>query len=463
MGVRTFATVLTLLVAGALTPALAGSIDWPQFRGPGAAGVAPDANPPTEWNVEDGSNVVWKTPIPGLGHSGPVVWKDRVFVTSAVRTEGEDELKVGLYGDIAPVKNEVLHRFNVYALDRKSGEIVWERTAHEGVPEIKRHTKSTHANPTPATDGKHVVAFFGSEGIYCYDWKGKLLWSKDFGVLESSFYVVPAAQWGFGSSPVIHDGRVIVQVDVMKDSFLAALDVETGKEIWRTPRDEYPTWGTPTVIEHGGKTQIVVNGYKHIGGYDFETGKEIWKMRGGGDIPAPTPFAAHGHAYITNSHGAMSPIYAVRLDAKGDVTVAAEETSSEGVTWMTRRDGAYMPTPIVVGDLLYVMRDNGVLGVYDARSGEEVYRERLGTGMAITASAVATGDRVYFTGEQGDVFVVKAGREYELLAQNSTGEITMATPAISGDMLVFRTRSHVLALGETGKEEPWESQTHGSR
>jgi len=446
MRFRAISIVVALLAAVA---ALAGDDPrWPQFRGPGATGVAADGSPPIEWDVETGSNVLWKTPIPGLGHSSPVVWGDRIYVTSAVRSEGRDELKVGLYGDIAPVDEEVVHRLNVYAIDRATGRIVWERTAHEGVPETRRHTKSSHANPTPATDGEHVVAFFGSDGLYAYDRDGKLLWSKDFGLLSSAFYVVPAAQWGFGSSPVIHDGRVIVQVDVIKDSFLAAFDVKTGREMWRTPRDEVPTWSTPTVIEHGGRTQVVVNGYKHIGGYDFATGKQLWTMRGGGDIPAPTPFAAHGMAYITNAHGAMNPIYAVRLDASGDVTVEDDATRSEGVAWMHRRDGAYMPTPVVVGELLYVVRDNGVLGCYDARTGEEVYRERLGNGVAVTASSVAAGGRVYITGEQGDVFVVKAGRTFELLAHNRNGEITMASPAIAGDMLVYRTRGHLLALGE---------------
>ena len=225
--------------------------------------------------------------FPGLGHSSVVVWGEKIFLTTAVSGVTDPELKVGLYGDIKPVNDDTVHRFQVIALDRESGDIVWTRTAHEGVPKIKRHPKSTHANSTPATDGRRVVAFFGSEGLYCYDLDGSLQWKKDFGVLDSGFFRVKSAQWGFASSPLIHDGKVIIQADVQQGSFLTVLDLEDGHEIWRTTRDDVPTWSTPAILHPpSGSAQIVVNGFRHIGGYDFATGSEVWRMAGGGDIPA---------------------------------------------------------------------------------------------------------------------------------------------------------------------------------
>jgi len=243
--------------------ALAADTNWPQFRGPSASGVG-TGSPPTEWNVESGKNILWKTVIPGLGHSSPVIWGDRIFLTSAVPAAGEAPLKVGLYGDVASVKGEPAQSFKVFCLDRKSGKILWERTAASGQPKVMRHPKSTHANPTPATDGKHLVFFFGSEGLYSYDFNGGLLWKKNFGVLDSGFYTAPDAQWGFASSPVIFENMVILQADVQKNSFLAALDASTGKELWRVPRNDVPTWGTPTVAPYTARGavgwQVVVNG-----------------------------------------------------------------------------------------------------------------------------------------------------------------------------------------------------------
>lgn len=430
---------LSLTMAAASIPAAPSDSNWPSFRGAFARGVADGFATPVSWNVAGAKNVKWKTAIPGLAHSCPVVWGDRVFVTTAVGAKAEPELKVGMYGDVRPVRERDVHAWKVYCLDKSSGQILWERTAHTGVPKVKRHPKSSHANSTPATDGKHVVVFFGSEGLYCYDLAGKLLWQKDFGVLNSCFFRMPSAQWGFASSPIINRGRVIVQCDVQKSSFLAAFDVVTGQEIWRTPRDEVPTWSTPTVHESDGQTQIIVNGFKHIGGYDFETGKELWRLRGGGDIPVPTPIISHGLTFITNAHGRMSPIYAIRTTAKGAIS------ESDSVAWSHRRAGSYMPTPIVYGDYLYVCRDRGAVTCYRADTGKKVYSDRVrGT---FSASPVAADGKLYLTSEAGDVQVVKAGPQFELLATNSLGEICMATPAISAGTLFFRTRRHVVAVG----------------
>src|SRR3954465_2074101 len=274
--------------------------NWPQFRGPGASGIGAGAAAPTEWDVASGKNVKWKTPVAGLGYSCPVVWGDRVFVTTAVKEGEQQTVRVGLYGDINPVDEKEPIRFNVLCLDKNNGKLLWEQTAHAGVPKIKRHPKSSHANPTPATDGQHLVAFFGSEGLYCYDMDGKLQWKKDLGVLDAGFYMVKEAQWGFASSPVIHDGKVVVLCDVQNDPFLAVFDLRDGSEVWRTARKDYPTWGTPTVHAGGDVTQIICNGFNEAAGYDFATGQRRWRIRGGGDIPVPTPVVAHDLAYLTS-------------------------------------------------------------------------------------------------------------------------------------------------------------------
>ncbi len=424
-------------------------VHWPSFRGPRAKGIADGFPTPTHWDVDTMDNVKWKTPIPGLGHSSPVVWGDRVFLTSAVNVTGESDLQVGLYGNVESAKDDTMHRWMVYCIDKKTGKVLWEQTAHEGTPAVKRHTKASHANSTPATDGKHVVAFFGTEGLFCYDIEGKLKWKKDFGKLDSGWYVEPKAQWGFASSPVIHKGQVFIQCDVQTGSFIAALDIKDGSEIWRTPRDDVPTWSTPTIYKKGDKTQVIVNGYKHIGGYDVKTGKELWKLGGGGDIPVPTPVSAHGLVFITSAHGRKAPLYAIRPTAKGDITLEEGETSNKYVAWSEDPSGAYMQTPLVYGDYLYSCRDNGILKCFDPKTGERVYRKRLGSGRrGLTASPVAADGKIYFTSEDGDVYVLRAGAEFEILATNHMHEVCMATPAISEGMLLFRTQHHLVAVAE---------------
>lgn len=420
-------------------------VNWPVFRGPGSSGIAEGFATSTTWNAETGDNVLWKTPIPGLSHSSPVVWGDRVFVTTAI-SPSNNSLRVGLYGDIAPVRDNSEHTWKVYALNKYTGAIVWEHTPHTGVPAIMRHTKSTHASATMATDGNYVIAYFGSEGLYAYDMDGELVWKKDLGVLDAGYYVVPEAQWGIASSPIIYDGKVILQVDIQNDAFIAAFDIVDGAEIWRTTRNEVPTWGTPNVYLSDYGAQIVVNGYRHIGAYNPDSGSEIWKMRGGGDIPVPTPVFAHGLIFITNAHGDWSPIYAIRPDATGDISLTEGENVNEHIVWSVPRGGGYMVTPIVYGDYLYNLRNNGALGVFDANSGELMYQARLGVAGGFSASPVATGGKLYFTGEDGDIFVLKAGPRFQLLATNQMGEVCMATPAISEGMLLFRTQGHVVAI-----------------
>ena len=373
-----------------------------------------------------------------------MIWGDRLFLTSSVPEGEEASLKVGLYGDIAPVVGEPPQRFQVLAYDKRSGEKLWQRTAFEGTPAVKRHTKASHTNSTPATDGNVLVAFFGSEGLHAFDFDGNPLWNRQFGVLDSGFYMVKTAQWGFASSPLVHNGRVIIQVDVQGDSFLASLDAATGEDVWRTDRDEIPTWGSPAVFPRGdGGRQVVVNGYKHIGGYDFDTGDELWRLEGGGDIPVPTPIrAGDGPILITSAHGRMRPIYAIDPEAAGGI-----DPEHDAMAWFHERLGNYMQTPIVVGDLAYFGFDNGVVTVVDWKSGERVGQRRLGRGASgFTASPVAAGGRVYFSSEDGDVYVIEPGAELNEIAVNELGETLMATPAISAGVIYFRARRHLIAV-----------------
>jgi outer membrane protein assembly factor BamB len=423
-------------------------VNWPSFRGPYARGIAENYSTPLSWDVDASKNIKWKTPIPGLAHSSPVIWENMVFVTTALGEKDDPELKIGLYGSIQPADDDSVHQWKVYCLDKKTGKIVWEKTAHKGVPKVKRHPKATHANSTPVTDGKYVVAFFGSEGLYCYDMNGKLIWKKDFGLLDSAFFAVPSAQWGFASSPVIHEGVVVVQCDALNTAFLAALDIKTGKEIWRTTREDVPTWSTPTIHVGDKRTQIIVNGFKHIGGYDFKTGKELWKISGGGDIPVPTPVVAHGMVFINGAHGRLSPIYAIKLESEGDISLTGEKTSNESIVWSVRRGGAYMQTPLIYDDYLYNLQSNGALSCFRAQSGELIYREQLGKRTGFSASGIAADGKLYFSSEEGDIFVVKAGPDFEVLATNSMKDECMATPAISEGMLYFRTHHYLVAVSD---------------
>ena len=328
-----------------------------------------------------------------------------------------------------PVQDDTAHEWRVYALDKKTGRIKWQRTAYTGVPKVKRHTKATHANSTLATDGERLIAFFG--------------------VLDAGYFMVPAAQWETGSSPVLHDGVVVLQVDVQKDSFLAAFDAKTGKELWRTPRTDVPTWGTPAIHTVNGQTQIIVNGFRHAGAYDFKTGKEIWKLSGNGDIPVPTPVVHEGLVYITNAHGGPSPVFAIRETAQGDISLGEGATSNDHIAWSVNRGGGYMCTPLVYRGLVYIATYNGVISAFDAKTGERKFQERLlkDASSAFTSSPVANDGKVFIAGEDGDVIVLKAGPVFERIATNQMTSPVLATPAISEGSLLLRTQNRIVAIG----------------
>jgi outer membrane protein assembly factor BamB len=438
---RALGLVLVAVSAMAVSSHTALAQEWPQFRGEGARGVADGARLPVHWDGESGDGILWRTLIPGLGHSSPVIWGDRLFLTTAVSARDDAGIRTGLYGDISPVQDDSVHRFEIYCLDRRDGQVLWTRTATETTPQVKRHLKSTHANPTVATDGENVVAFFGSEGLYVYDLDGTLKWKKDLGHLDSGFFQVPDAQWGFGSSPVLDSGRIIIQADVQKGSFLAAFAADDGAELWRVSRGDVPTWSTPTVHDDGQRKQVIVNGYRHIGGYDFDTGAELWRMAGTGDIPTPTPFVVGGLIYLTSAHGGGSPIYVIPTDASGTL-------QPDQLAWSQERGGSYMPTTIVYDGLHYVGRDNGVVSVFDARTGDKHVETRLGGGsFSFVASSVAGDGKVYLNSEDGVTFVLAAGKELEVLAQNDIGGRVLASPAIADGTLYFRTLNELVAIG----------------
>jgi outer membrane protein assembly factor BamB len=425
--------------------------DWPQFRGPQASGVDDSAVIPTEWSVENLHNVRWKTQIPGLAHASPIVWGGRVYVATAVG-RGESELKVGLFGDIQSADDQATHEWRLLSVETATGRIAWDTLGFEGVPRVKRHTKASHCNSTPATDGQRIVAIFGSEGLFCFNMEGERLWHRDLGPMDSGFFAVPSAQWGFASSPVLHDGKVIVLCDVQTNSFLAVYDAVDGRELWRTARADVPTWGTPTVADVAGKPQLLVNGWHHTGAYDLVSGKEIWRHDGGGDIPVPTPIVAHGFAYFTSAHGRFRPLQAIRLDAKGDITAPELGATNQFIAWSHARKGNYMQTPIVVGSLLFACWDNGIVLCLDARTGRIHYEERVRSGGdGFTASPVSDGRHLFLPSEQGDVHVVPVSSRFSVASTNAMNETIMSSPALQNGTLYLRTRGHLVAIG-AGKQ-----------
>jgi outer membrane protein assembly factor BamB len=421
---------------------------WSQYRGYMSSGVLDDARLPDSWDMKTGENVLWDIEIPGLGLGSPVVWGDKLFITTAISEKDKEGLKEGIYGDIGSVDDDSEHEWKIMCINKRSGEILWEKLAFKGVPEQKRHPKSSHANCSVATNGNFVVAFFGSEGLYCYDMDGNEVWSKDFGVLRSVFFSVESAEWEFASSPIICDDKVIVQCDVMENSFVGAYDIKTGNELWKRERDEYPGWCTPNIYEAEGRKIVAVNGYKHRGGYDLETGEEIWRMSGGGDIQIPTPIVGDELIYFNSAHGPQSPILAVSNKAQGDITLDEDQTSGTYVKWSIPRGGSYMQTMVLYKGLLYNLQWNGQLDCYDAFSGEQIYKEKLGRAKSFTASPVIADGKLYAVSDEGEVFTVDCGREFKIHAENTLNAISMVTPAITEGIIFFRTQERLVAIGK---------------
>jgi outer membrane protein assembly factor BamB len=421
---------------------------WPAFRGYMSSGVLDNANLPESFDLKKMVNIKWKVDVPGLGLSSPVIWDNKLFITTAISQADKDGFKPGIYGDISPVKDSSVHEWKVYCIDKNTGKMIWDRTSYKGVPKMKRHPKSTHANTSVATDGKYVVAFFGSEGLFCYDMDGTLLWQKNFGLLKSVFFMVKTAEWEFASSPIIYNGVLVIQCDVLENSFVAAYDVKTGRELWKTQRDEYPGWCSPNIYTNAGKTYVALNGYKHRGGYDFVTGKEVWKMSGGGDIQIPTPIIGNDMIYFNSAHGKSSPIIAVKMSAAGDITLKENETSNQYIKWSLPRGGSYMHTLLLYNNHLYNINWNGTLVCLDPLTGKEIYNAKLGNTKSFIASPVASDGKVYIIDEEGTVYILQDGDSFKLVAQIPLNDICLTAPAITDGMIIFRTQRYLIGVGK---------------
>ena len=425
-----------------------GAGSWPSFRGPHASGMAEKQGLPDTWNVKTGEHVLWRTPIPGLAHSSPIVWGDRIFVTSAISSRPNATFRPGLYGDGDASDDRSRQRWVMYAIDKRTGNTLWERVAHEGEPLNKRHIKSTYASSSPATDGRVVVAWFGSEGVYAYDLDGTLRWKVDLGRVDMGAYDIPTFEWGPASSPIIWNGLVILQCDTQADSFVLALNAETGETVWKTARNELPSWGTPTVAMTSTGPELVTNASNFIRGYDPRTGKELWKLGHSSKITAPTPVATDDLFVVASGRAPERPIFVIRPGARGDLTLRDGETRSQSIVWSRTARGSYMPTPLIYGGLLYVLANNGVFDAYNLKTGDEIYRQRLPEiGSGYSASPVAADGKIYLSNEDGEMLVVMAGPTFKHVATNSMGEPLMATPALSDGVMYVRSSRTLFAIG----------------
>jgi outer membrane protein assembly factor BamB len=424
-----------------------GSGNWPSFRGEHASGVADGQNLPDTWNGKNGENIKWKTLIPGLAHSSPVIWQNKIFVTTAISSKGDATFRHGLYGDGDASDDLSPQRWVIYCLDKITGDILWEQTATEGIPKDKRHIKSTYANATPVTNGKAIVAFFGSEGLFAYDMSGTLLWKKDIGKLNLGAYDAPSYEWGPASSPIIYNDLLIVQCDTQEEDFLLACDINTGETAWKTERDELPSWGTPTIVPSENGDQLVTNSSNYIYGYDPATGKELWRLGGSSQITTPTPVFFDDIIIVCSGRGPEAPIFAIKKGATGEITLEEGRTANEFVLWSKTKKGPYMPTPLIYRGYLYTLNNNGSFRCYDFETGKQIYSEKIPhRGGGFSASPVAADGKLYLPGEDGDIFIVVAGPKYKLLATNDMGELLMASPALSEGMMYVRAQHHLFAI-----------------
>ncbi len=433
-----------VVVTGCLVASAVVSADWPGFRGAMRAGVGTGSAPVT-WDVAAGTNISWRARVPGGGHSSPIVAGTRVFVTTAIPQSGvAPSLTLGdsSRSGINSAGDTGAHEWRLLAFDRATGKPLWSTVAHAGVPRVKRHVKASHASATPATNGSLVVALMGSEGLYAFDAAtGALRWKRDVGVMDVGLVGDPTYQWGPASSPVIAGNIVLVQNDQHTGSFLAAFELTTGKPLWQSAREEMPSWATPVVATAGGRSIVITNSPNHIRAHDLQTGKELWRLADGTQVKVPTPVLAGSNVIVTGGYAPSSrPTWAIPLSASGTIT-------ADRLAWTIERGSSYTSTPLVHDGLLYMVTDAGILSTYDVATGARVYQQRLAAGAGVSASPVAAGGRVYIASEDGDIFVIRAGRTYELLATNAMGEAVMATPALDGDAIIIRTAGHLVAIG----------------
>jgi outer membrane protein assembly factor BamB len=426
--------------AGAPSPA---PPEWGQWRGPFHNGMAP-GDAPVSWN--DTSNVVWKVEIPGRGHSSPIVSGDRIFLTTAVPTgktpEAAAPAEPGGRGPGGGAGSGIEHRFDLLAIDRMTGKVLWQKTATTATPHEGYHRLyGSFASNSPATDGKRVYAFFGSRGLYAYDVDGRPLWQRDFG-LQMKIRL----QFGEGAAAVLHGDRLIVSIDHEEPGFITMLDGATGREIWKTPRQDGTTWSQPFVAEHGGKKQIIVSATTKVRAYDFETGAQVWEAAGIGVNPIPVPVQQNDVVYVMS--GFRNPnLMAIRLGRTGDLT------GTDAIVWSTTRGLSYTASPVLHDNRLYVVTDSAQLTCFNATTGEPLYQQvRLPKPYNFKASPVGAKGRLYLSTEEGDVVVVKMGDTFEVVATNTlTDQSFIATPAIAGGDIFLRSRTHLFRIAAGGQ------------
>lgn len=434
----------------ALTLNASAQENWPQFRGAQSLGVATNRNLPVTWSATQ--NVAWQTDVPGMGWSSPVVWGDKIFLTSVARDGEVEPPKKGLYfGGERKTPSTNTQHWMVYAFDWQTGKKVWEKQVHEGSPNTSIHLKNTYASETPVTDGERVYAYFGNLGLFCLDRNGKEVWSQKFGHFKTRY------GWGTAASPVLHGDRIFVVNDNDEQSFLVALDKKTGKQLWRVERDEKSNWATPFVWENQQRTELVLPGTKKVRSYDLD-GKLLWELGGMSSIVIPTPFAMHGLLYVCSGYvgDKVRPVYAIRPGASGDISLKDGATTNTYIAWFERTAAPYNPSPLVFGDQFYVLFDFGFLSCRDAKTGREIYdKQRINPdgATAFTASPWAYDNKVFCLSEDGDTFVFQAGPEYKLIGKNSLGEMCMATPAIARDSLIIRTQSKLYRIRNLGTHQ----------
>jgi outer membrane protein assembly factor BamB len=435
------ATVLALFGSS-----LSAQDNWPQFRGPGSRGISDGRGLPETWSKTE--NVAWAAKIPGRGWSSPIVWGDRIFLTSAIKLKGDDEkVKPGLYFAGERPTPKVPFRYVVICLDFNTGKVLWEKTAFEGMPKFGHHLKNTMASETPVTDGERVYAYFGNVGVYAYDLEGNLKWNRELGAYPM------ANNWGTAASPVVSDGRLFVVDDNEKHSFLAALDTETGKELWLKDRDEKSNWATPYVWKNQKRTEVVTCGKNRVRSYDLD-GKLLWELTGMSSIVIPTPFSVDGLLYVTSGYvlSPKKPLFAIKPGASGDISLNPEkkETSNAYIAWSDPKAGPYNVSPVLYKDAIYVLYDRGLLASFDAHTGTPLYDPtpvRIGASGHYTSSPWAYNDKLFCLSEEGQTLVIEAGgTKPKIVRKNDLDELCMATPAIARDSLLIRTESQLYRI-----------------